>query len=141
MGGPILGSDSWGSAELMGLCGDDCKGQYFVTHYAAAGAKGATKEFIDTFNTKYGQIPDDVGALTWDATNMALAAIKNMGALSGDLSKDRDSLREAMASMRGFEGITGTMSYDGKIGDPAKCAVIVKIDDAGEFTFHETVCP
>jgi len=43
--------------------------------------------------------------------------------------------------MRGFEGITGTMSYDGKIGDPAKCAVIVKINDAGEFTFHETVCP
>ena len=24
---PIVGSDSWGSAELMNLCGDDCKGQ------------------------------------------------------------------------------------------------------------------
>ena len=139
--GPILGSDSWGSAELMGLCGDDCKGQYFVTHYAAAGAKGATKEFIDNFNAKYGQIPDDVGALTWDATNMALAAIQKMGALSGDLAKDRDGLRAALASMSGFEGITGTMSYDGKSGDPSKCAVIVKINDAGEFTFHETVCP
>ena len=43
--------------------------------------------------------------------------------------------------MTGFEGITGTMSYDGKSGDPSKCAVIVKINDAGEFTFHETVCP
>lgn len=139
--GPILGSDSWGSAELMGLCGDDCKGQYFVTHYAAAGAKGATKEFIDNFNTKYGQIPDDIGALTWDAANMALAAIQKMGALSGDLGKDREDLRNAMASMRGFEGITGTMSFDGQIGDPVKCAVIVKIDDAGEFTFHESVCP
>jgi hypothetical protein len=27
----------------MGLCGDDCKGYYFSTHYAAAGAKGETK--------------------------------------------------------------------------------------------------
>ncbi len=139
--GPILGSDSWGSAELMALCGDDCKGQYFVTHYAAAGAKGATKEFIDAFNAKYKQIPDDVGALTLDATGMVLAAIQKMGAISGDLAKDRTALREAMASMRGFDGITGKMSYDGKTGDPIKCAVIVKINDKGEFTFHESVCP
>jgi len=139
--GPILGSDSWGSAELMNLCGDDCKGQYFVTHYAAAGAKGATKEFIDAFNAKYKQIPDDVGALTWDATGMILAAIQKMGAPSGDLAKDRTALREAMASMRGYDGITGKMSYDGKTGDPVKCAVIVKINDKGEFAFHESVCP
>jgi len=139
--GPILGSDSWGSAELMALCGDDCKGQYFVTHYAAAGAKGATKEFIDAFNTKYKQIPDDVGALTWDATGMVLAAIKKMGAVSGDLAKDRVALRDAMATMRDFDGITGKMSYDGKTGDPVKCAVIVKITDKGEFAFHESVCP
>ena len=28
---PILGSDSWGSAELMKLCGKDCKG-YYLQH-------------------------------------------------------------------------------------------------------------
>ncbi|MCL1889744.1 MAG: ABC transporter substrate-binding protein, partial [Desulfovibrionaceae bacterium] len=38
--GPFMGSDAWGSAELMTLCGNDCKGQYFSTHYAAAGAQG-----------------------------------------------------------------------------------------------------
>ncbi len=32
---PIMGSDSWGSAELMKLCGDDCKGLYFTTIRAA----------------------------------------------------------------------------------------------------------
>jgi branched-chain amino acid transport system substrate-binding protein len=139
--GPILGSDSWGSAELMTLCGDDCKGQYFVTHYAAAGAKGQTKEFIDAFTAKFKQTPDDVAALTWDAAGMVLAAIQKMGAPSGDLAKDRAALREAMASMRGYDGITGKMSYDGKTGDPVKCAVIVKITDKGEFAFHESVCP
>ncbi len=45
--GPFMGGDAWGSAELMTLCGDACKGQFFSTHYAAAGATGATKEFID----------------------------------------------------------------------------------------------
>ena len=139
--GPILGSDSWGSAELMTLCGDDCKGQYFVTHYAAAGAKGATKEFIDAFNAKYKETPDDVAALTWDAAGLVLAAAQKMGAPSGDLAKDREALRTAMASIRGFDGVTGKMGFDGKTGDPIKCAVIVKINDKGEFTFHESVCP
>ena len=64
---PILGSDSWGSSELMTLCGDACKGLFFSTHYAAAGATGATKEFIDRYQAKYGYIPDDVAALTWDS--------------------------------------------------------------------------
>jgi branched-chain amino acid transport system substrate-binding protein len=63
---PLIGSDSWGSAELMNLCGDDCKGQFFSTHYAAADATGATKEFIDRYNEQHGYVPDDVGALTWD---------------------------------------------------------------------------
>ena len=41
--------------RLVGLCGDDCYGYYFFsTHYAAAGAQGATKEFIDAYKAKYG---------------------------------------------------------------------------------------
>lgn len=139
--GPILGSDSWGSAELMNLCGDDCKDQYFITHYAAAGAKGATKEFIDAFKEKYKDTPDDVAALTWDATGIVLKAIQDMGQVSGDLPKDRDSLRAAMSNIRDYEGITGKMSFNGKTGDPIKCAVIVKISDQGEFTFYKSVCP
>jgi branched-chain amino acid transport system substrate-binding protein len=43
----IGSSDSWGSAELILLCGADCYGLFFSTHYAAAGATGKTKEFID----------------------------------------------------------------------------------------------
>ena len=31
---PIMGSDSWGSAELMKLCGEACYGYFFSTHYA-----------------------------------------------------------------------------------------------------------
>ena len=37
---PVVGSDSWGSAETVKLCGEDCYGQFFSTHYAAAGATG-----------------------------------------------------------------------------------------------------
>ena len=137
---PILGSDSWGSAELVKLCGDDCKGLFFSTHYAAAGAKGATKEFIDKYNAKYGYIPDDVGALTWDAINIMLQAIQNTGGLTGDLQKDRDAVKDQLAQLKDFEGITGKMTFTPE-GDPIKCAVIVKISDQGEFEFYKSVCP
>lgn len=137
---PIMGSDSWGSAELMKLCGDDCKGLFFSTHYAAAGAKGATKEFIDKYNAKHKYIPDDVAALTWDAANLLLLAVKNTGGLSGNLQKDRDGIKDQLAKVKDFEGITGKMTFNQK-GDPSKCAVIVKISDKGEFEFYQSVCP
>jgi branched-chain amino acid transport system substrate-binding protein len=138
---PILGSDSWGSAELMKLCGKDCIGSYFSTHYAAAGAKGATKEFIDQYRAKYKYEPDDVAALTWDAARMLLQAIQNTKGLTGSLDKDRKAVRDQLSQIKAFEGITGKMTFTGKSGDPIKCAVIVKISPEGAFTFYKSVCP
>jgi branched-chain amino acid transport system substrate-binding protein len=137
---PIMGSDSWGSAELMNLCGDACKGYFFSTHYAAAGAKDATKEFIDQYKAKYGYVPDDVAALTWDATRLLLQAIQNTGGLSGTLDKDRDAIREQLAKITDFDGITGKMTFKAH-GDPVKCAVVVKISANGEFEFFKSACP
>ena len=137
---PIMGSDSWGSAELMNLCGDDCKGQFFSTHYAAAGATGATKEFIDRYNEKHGYVPDDVGALTWDTMLIVQKAIQDCGEITGDLEADRKCVRDALANIKDFDGITGKMTFTEE-GDPIKCAVIVKISDAGEFEFYKSACP
>jgi branched-chain amino acid transport system substrate-binding protein len=137
---PIIGSDSWGSAETVQLCGSDCYGLFFSTHYAAAGAKGATKEFIDRYNEKYGYIPDDVGALTWDAIGLVEQAITDCGEITGDLKKDRQCVRDALANIKEFDGITGKMTFSGS-GDPTKCAVIVRISDQGEFEFYKQVCP
>jgi branched-chain amino acid transport system substrate-binding protein len=137
---PFMGSDSWGSAELMTLCGDSCKGQFFSTHYAAAGATGATREFIDRYRKQYGYVPDDVAALTWDATRIVLQAIQETGGLTGKLKADRKTVREAMAGIKSFAGITGDMKFDSQ-GDPIKCAVVVRISDQGEFEFAKSVCP
>lgn len=138
--GQFMGSDAWGSSELMTLCGDDCKGLFFSTHYAAAGATGATKTFIDRYTDKYGYTPDDVAALTWDATRIVLEAIQGTGGLSGKLKKDRKAVRMAMAKIPSFAGITGDMKFDDQ-GDPVKCAVVVRISDRGDFEFAESICP
>ncbi len=138
--GNVLGSDSWGSAELVTLGGDAVKGNYFITHYAAAGAKGATKEFIDRYKKAYGYVPDDVGALTWDALGVMVTGLKSMKEITGDIDKDREALRDAIAGIKSYKGITGTMKFDNN-GDPIKSAVIVKVSDDGQFVFQKAVSP
>ena len=138
--GPFMGSDAWGSAELMKLCKDACKGLFFSTHYAAAGAQGPTKDFIDKYNKKYGYVPDDVAALTWDAVALITEAVQKVGKVDKNTRKMRKAIRDNLAAVKEFKGITGNMRFDEQ-GDPIKCAVIVEIDQKGDFTFKESVCP
>ena len=138
--GPIVGSDSWGSAETVELCGKACYGLYFSSHYAAAGAKGATKVFIDRYTKAYGYIPDDVAALTWDALRLTQQAIQDAGKITGKIEKDRVAVKDALANIKNFSGITGNMTFTPE-GDPIKCAVIVKINDSDEYEFYKSSCP
>ena len=85
-------------------------------------------------------MPDDVAALTWDSLNIVEAAIKATGGLSGKIKKDRKAVRDELAKIKQFNGITGQMTFTEE-GDPVKCAVIVRISDKGEFEFYKSVCP
>lgn len=138
---PIFGSDSWGSADLFPLCGSACVGYYFSTHYAALGAKGKNKQFVDLFKRTYGYLPDDPAALTWDSLNLLLTALKNAEDLLGnDLEKNKSILRFALSKIRNFEGVTGKMHFTYQ-GDPVKCAVVVQINNKGQFVFKDSICP
>lgn len=137
---PVVGSNSWAGGDLIGACGSDCNGLYFTGNYAPGNAKGLNKTFVDAYNKAYGVNPDEPAALTWDAARLLLQAIKNTGGLSGNLVTDRVAVKEALAKVKDFEGVTGKIGFDGN-GDPNKCAVVVKIDDKGVFTHHDTVCP
>lgn len=138
--GPFMGSDAWGTPDLVKLCGDKCYNNYFSTHYAAAGAKGATKVFIDRYEKTYGATPADYAALTWDSIGIMVEAIKNYGKVDSDPIEMRKGIREGLASITSFDGITGSSKFDAQ-GDPIKCAVVVKINDQGQFVFEESVCP
>jgi len=130
---PVFGSDSWGSADLWSLSQGAVAGYFFTTHYAAAGATGATKDFIDKYKAAYGYVPDDVAALSYDAVRIVLQAIQDAG-ITGNLQKDRQAIRDAIASMKDFPGITGNITFDSN-GDPKKPAVVVRVNENGEFEY------
>ncbi len=131
--GPIVGSDSWGTPELLDLCGDACEGLFFSMHYAPDIATEVAQTFITNYEELYGAKPDDVAALTYDAFQMLFTAIRDAD------SFERPAIRDALAGIELFEGVTGLMSFDEQ-GDPVKCAVIIQIKD-GAFTYYDTACP
>jgi branched-chain amino acid transport system substrate-binding protein len=134
---PVLGSDSWGSADLVTLSNGAVKGYYFTDHFAAAGATGAVKTFIDQYKSLYNETPDSVAALSYDSTNIILKAIQNAG-LTGKLEADREAIKNAIVKLADFPGITGTMTFNAN-GDPEKPAVVVQVNDAGEFAYITTM--
>jgi len=137
---PVTGSNSWSGGDLMGKCGDNCKGLFFTGNFAPGGAKDKAKEFVDKYQKVYNKVPDEVAALTYDAVQLIVQGLRNTGGLTGNLIQDRIKLKDQLAATKKFEGVTGTLGYHGN-GDPTKCAVIIKIDENGQFNTYDTVCP
>jgi branched-chain amino acid transport system substrate-binding protein len=130
---PIIGSDSWGSAELINLGGADLEGCYFSTHYAPDIATPTAQKFIKDYEAKYGKKPDDVAALTFDAGGLLCQAITQANSL------DREKVRDALAAIKEYKGVTGEMKFQGT-GDPVKSAVILQIKN-GKFNYFAAVQP
>ena len=131
---PFLGSDSWGSADLLKLGGQDLEGYYFSTHYAADAATPIATKFIAAYKAKYSSTPDDVAALTYDAFGLLWTALKNAGKV------DRQAVRDALAKVPQYEGVTGNMKFQEGSGDPIKSAVILQIKN-GQFVWFANANP
>ncbi|MFO1421399.1 MAG: ABC transporter substrate-binding protein [Candidatus Competibacteraceae bacterium] len=131
---PFIGSDSWGSPELLTLGGADLNGYYFSTHYAPDNAAPVAKKFIADYEKAYGTKPDDVAALTYDAFGLLFGSIKNAG------KADRESIRAALATLPSYKGVTGDMKFQADSRDPIKSAVILQIKD-GKFTYFTNANP
>lgn len=131
---PFIGSDSWGSNELLTLGGADLNGYYFSTHYSADNAAPVATKFIADYEKTYSKKPDDVAALTYDAFGLLFNAIKTSG------KADREAIRAALSILPSHKGVTGDMKFQADSRDPIKSAVILQIKD-GKFTYFTNASP
>ena len=127
----FIGADGWGGMEASAL--PALEGAYYSTHYATDIASPVAQKFISTYQSTYGTMPDDVAALTYDAFGMLFEAIKSQG------KSDPESIRNGLAAISRYEGVTGTMEYKGT-GDPIKSAVILQVKD-GKISFFRLAEP
>jgi len=130
---PLMGGDGWDAPELFKIGGDALEGSFFSNHFAPDVATAKAQKFVSDFKAKYGQEPTGLGALGYDAAGVLFDAIKRAQ------KTDSQSIRDALAATRNFEGVSGSITINAN-RDAEKSAVIVAIQ-GGKAKYRATVAP
>jgi branched-chain amino acid transport system substrate-binding protein len=126
----MLGGDGWDSSDLDLKAAD---GGYYTNHYSAEDTRPIVQDWVKKYNAKYGSNPDALATLAYDAANMLFTSMKNAN------STDPDKVKDALASLKDFDGVSGKMSIDAQ-HNPVKSAVVLQVKD-GKVSFVESVAP
>jgi len=137
---PVIGGDAWASSDLMDQCGNTCKGLFFSAHFAPQGAKGKAKTFVDKYQEKYHTLPTNNSALGYDAANLLVTVISKLDHIDGNLFAAREAVMKQLAILKDFQGVSGVFDMNSS-GDPVKSAVVIRINNDGQFEAYATVAP
>ena len=129
----FIGGDGWDSQKLIEIGGDSMNNCYYSNHYTADDTSPAVQNFVAKYKARFNQTPDALAALGYDAANIVFDAIKRAGNTEGP------KIRDALASTKGFLGVTGQISIDSE-RNANKSAVIIEIKD-NKIAYRETVNP
>lgn len=102
---PMIGTGSLYSDELLKLGGPAVEGLYLTCSFYPADPRPEVQEFVKTYTAKYGKAPTMFAAQAFDSTNLIIEALKK-GAT------DRKTLRDNLAAIKNFPGVTGITSFD-----------------------------
>ena len=73
---PLLGGDGWDSPKLFELGGSAIEGSYFSNHYSGEDPRRARSSSWPPTRAAYGQAPDALAALGYDAAKLAVDAMQ-----------------------------------------------------------------
>ena len=110
---PLLGINGWNSPELLRLAGRYVEGAVFVDGFFLDSPYPFVKEFIDLFTQTYGEAPSILEAQAFDSANILFMQLDRPEIV------DRNGLRDAVANLHNYPGVTGATSFD-FIGDADK---------------------
>jgi ABC-type branched-subunit amino acid transport system substrate-binding protein/TolA-binding protein len=102
-GVPLLGTTEWNSDQLFKRGGRLVEGALFPGTVAT---RGGRKDFARAFVDNYGYAPDSLAGQAYEAMELVAAAMR------WTTSADRAELAQRLASMREYESVLGTLSFD-----------------------------
>ena len=132
---PLLGGDGWESPLLIKIGGKALEGSFYTNHYFYADPSPVVSSFVQKYKERFGQTPDALAALGYDAMKTLADSMKRAG---GKL--DGPSLRDAIAKTQGLVGVTGTINIDAQRNATGKKLVIEEIKN-GQLTLKATIDP
>ena len=132
--GIIMGADGYDGTPGYVAEGADLTAfndVYWTNHYDPTDADPAVQAFVAAYTAMWGETPNAISALAYDAVYMYKLAIENAG--SADPAAVRDALANPATT---FSGVTGTFAFNDATGTPSKGAVILSFasDDGTAVT-------
>lgn len=122
---PYFGCDGWDGVidQLKGNT-EAIEGAVFLTPFIATAEKENIAQFVQAYEAKYNETPDQFAADAYDAIYVIKAAIEKAGEM------DNDKIIQAMTEIE-VDGVTGQMSFTAD-GEPDKVANFAVIQN-GEY--------
>lgn len=117
----FLGGDGWDSSRLFEIGRESVNGGFFTNHFTLESKEPKAQEFIKQFRKKYSKNPDGLSARGYDAAQVIIEAMKQAKKIS------RQSIRNELAALKDFPGVTGTTTMNIK-RNAIKPAVVLKVE-------------
>jgi branched-chain amino acid transport system substrate-binding protein len=130
---PLMGGDGWDSPSLTEIGGEALNGSYFSNHYSVNDPSPAIQKFVSDYRARYGEVPDALAGLAFDAANILFDAIRRANSTEGPM------VRDAIAQTRDYAGVTGMITLD-ENRNAVKPAVVLQIS-GGKLQYLETINP
>ncbi|MBP1764981.1 MAG: Leu/Ile/Val-binding protein [Firmicutes bacterium] len=129
---PILGADAWDSPTLVELGGAQAlNNTYFTNFYSVEDKNPTSNAFVEAYKKEYGQVPDSMAAMGYDAARLLVDAIKRAN------STEAGKIRDALAATQNFVSVSGDMKLN-ETHDAVRGVVIIEMKD-GKQVYKETV--
>jgi branched-chain amino acid transport system substrate-binding protein len=131
---PMAGGDGWDSAKLPEIAGKEAlNNTFFSSLYSPDDDSKLNKDFVAEYQKAYNARPDVFAALAYDSALLVAEAIKSAN------STEPGKIAEAMAKIKGFNGVSGSVTFNEQ-HNPVKSAVIIE-HKGGAQTFKTKVNP
>ena len=105
---------------MLDIAGDFMIGSYFADAFTPDSDDPAVKSFVEDFTSIFGFKPGVLEAYGYDTIRMVQYLVRSQGV------DGRDDMREALLSIRGYEGVTGLTTIE-RNGDSTKDPLILTV--------------
>ena len=122
----VQGTGSLYTDEFLQLAGENAEGMYITASFYAANPAENVQAFVKAYKDMFGSEPNLFAASVYDGAGLIVEALKN-GAT------DSASLRDNLAVIREYDGVTGKASFN-ENRDVIKDEVVLKIEN-GQFVY------
>ena len=129
---PFVGGDGWESPKLIEIGGKALNGSFYANHYFYGDPDPNVRNFVQRYKDRYGQTPDALAALGYDAMKVLADAMKRAGKIEGA------AIRDAIAQTKDFPGVTGKITLGPDRNPQGKDLVIVEVRN-GKLTLKDKI--